>query len=349
MRPGKLFVAALLCLIITASPALAASPQSASISGKHSVPLSLTLQGQITNAGSQFYSFGGGQLVEGSVFGTNLSPGHLNFNLFASVHGLSVSGRGSLVLSTSQGGHSDHDHDPGTGLSAQIYINGAVPAAIFPITVTSLTSYASCDPTSQHCNSEIPILFTGVATIMSDGAHHAQQIPIAVESPYWSPFGGPIVITSLDSSTNPTIFLVVSYDTASIQWMGVQLQGMIAGTFGTEGVTGSYGQVVNSQENLVAGAEIDGGTIAFVGMSDPVLNAHGFLFGHTGFSLAGSFDCSSEFGLPEGTCTATGATSDGSFSMIGSQVVFVSGTYHTVWSVPSLFTQTIVLGAVIQH
>ncbi len=349
MKPGKLFVAALLCLIITASPALAASPQSASISGKHSVPLSLTLQGQITNAGSQVYNFGGGQLVEGSVFGTTLSPGHLSFNLLASVHGLSVSGRGFLELSTSQGGHSDHDR--GAGLSAQIYINGAVPAAIFPITLTSQPSIVSCDPTSQHCNSEIPLLFTGVATITSDGAHNAQQIPIAVESPYWNPFGGPIVITSLDSKTNPAIFLVVSYDTASIQWIGVQLQGVIAGTFGTEAVTGSYGQVVNSQENLVAGTEIDSGAIAFVGMSDPVLNAHGLLFGHTTFSLTFPlpFDCSSEFGLPEGTCTATGATSAGSFWMIGSQVVFVSGTYYTVWSVPSLFTETIVLGAVIQH
>jgi len=349
MKPGKLFVAALLCLIISASPALAASPQSASINGKHSVPLLLTLQGQITNAGSQVYNFGGGQLVQGSVFGTTLSPGHLNFNLFATVHGLSVSGRGFLGLTTSQGGHSDHDG--GTGLSAQIYINGAVPAAIFPITVTSQNRIVSCDPASQHCNSEIPLLFTGVATVTSDGGHDAQQIPIAVESPYWNPFGGPIVITSLDSSTNPAVFLVVSYDTASIQWFGVQLQGVMAGTFGTEAVTGSYGQVVNSQENLVAGTEIDGGTIAFVGMSDPVLNAHGVLFGHTSFSLTFPLpvDCSSEFGLPEGTCTATGATSDGSFSMIGSQVVFVSGTYNTVWSVPSLFTQTIVLGAVIQH
>ena len=347
MKPGKLFVAALLCLIITVSPALAASPQSASASGKHSVPLSLTLLGQITNAGSQVYNFGGGQLVEGSVFGTTLSPGQLSFNLVAFVHGLSVSGRGSLGLSPSQGWHSDHDR--GTSLSAQIYINGAVPAAVFPLTFTPSSTYVSCDPTSQHCNSEIPLLFTGVATVGSDRAGGAQQIPIAIESPYWSPFGGPIVITSLDSSTDPAIFLVVSYDTASIQWVGVQLQGEIAGTFGTEGVTGSYGQVVSSQENLVAGTESDRGTIAFTGMSDPVLNAHGLLFGDTTFSLAGSFDCSSTFGLPEGTCTATGATSDGSFSMVGGQVAFVSGTYHTVWSVPSLFTQTIVLGAVIQH
>jgi len=346
MKPVKLLVAALFCLIIAASPAMAASPQNNPASGRQSEPLSLTLLGQITNAGSQVYSFGGGQLVGGSVFGTTLSPGRLSFNLVASVHGLSVSGRGSLGLSASHGWHSDHDR--GSSLSAQIYINGAVPAAIFPITPTSPTTFASCDPSSQHCNSEIPVLFTGVAIIKSDGADGAQQIPIAIESPYWNPFGRPIVITSLDSTTSPSIFLIVSYDTASIQWVGVQLQGEIAGTFGTEDVTGLYSQVVNSQENLVAGTESDGGAIAFLGMSDPLLNAHGWLFGHTTFSLTGSFDCSSAFGLPEGTCTATGATSDGSFAMVGGKVVFVSGTYHTVWSVPSLFTQTIVLGAVIQ-
>ena len=341
MKPRLMLAAGvMLLLLFGASPAFASSPQGISAGGKHSVPLSLTLQGLITNAGSQAYSFGGGSVVKGSVFSTNISPGPVDFNVYATVHGLVVSGKGFLHLSSQgdqgkKGGHSDDNR--GTSLSAQIQITGAVPAAYFPL---------NCDPTTPQCSSEIPLMFTGVAMIESGGQDKVQQIPIAIESPYWNPFGGPIVITSLD--TPPTIFLVVSYHTASIQWSGVQLYGVITGTFGTETVSGSYGQGVNSQENLVSGTEFDSGTIAFADMSDPVLNAHGFFVGHTTVSLAGKEDCSGGF-LPKGTCWATGATSDGLFSMIGSQVVFVSGTYHTVWSVPSLFTQTIVLGAVIQR
>jgi hypothetical protein len=81
-------------------------------------------------------------------------------------------------------------------------------------------------------------------------------------------------------------------------------------------------------------------------MTNPILNAKGGFFGHTTFTLAGSFDCATDFELPPKTCTATGATSDGSFWMLGGKNSLISGTYHTVWSVPSLFTMTTVMGAV---
>jgi hypothetical protein len=345
MKIGRTVVVGLFCLVLLASPVFATSGQSSAKSSDHSQPLSLMLQGMIENAGNQHYEFSGGQLVQGSIDGRALSPTKMEFSFEASVHGLQgVSGGGSIMLPTGRGQH-------GEDFDARISITSAIPAAVFPITVisTSPPTYSSCDPSSQTCNSEIPLLFTGVATIQSDGGSDTLQIPIAIESPYWNPFGGPIVITSLDSTTNPSIFLEVSYNTASIGWAGVQLQGELAGTFGTEEVSGLYNQVTNSQENLVAGTEFDGGSVSFTGMSDPVLNAYGAFSGHTTFSLAGSFDCASVFGLPEGTCTATGATSDGSFWMIGAQGAFIVGTYHTIWSVPSLFTQTTVLGAVIQH
>ena len=356
MKPEKIVAAGILCLLFLATPVFASSGNS-----KQSQPLSLTLQGMITNAGNQHYDFSGGNLVQGVLFGHGLSSAQVSFNLDATVRGLqTVTGSGSLQVSSADGhgndgGHTGGQADSNSGDSAasnfrvSITITGAIPAAIFPITLTSPTSYSNCDPQTQKCNSEIPLLFTGFATFGSVAGNGPNRIPIAIESPYWNPFGGPILITSLDSTTAPSIFLVVSYNSATIDWVGVQLQGAIGGTFGTETVTGFYGQGVNSHEDLVSGRESDLGSIAFVGMSDQTLNARGAFVGHTTFTLAGSFDCAPEFGLPEGTCTATGATSDGTFGMIGKQGTFIGGKYHTDWSVPSLFTMTTVIGTVIQH
>ena len=355
MKPQKIVAAGILCLLFLAAPAFASSGNS-----KQSQPLSLTLQGMIANAGNQHYDFSGGKLVNGLLFGHRLSSAQVSFSLDATVRGLqTVSGSGSLQVSPpnghgGNGGHTGGQADANSGysadasLSVSITITGAIPAAIFPITVTSPDSYSNCDPQTQKCNSEIPLFFTGFATVSSAAGNGPNRIPIAIESPYWNPLGGPILITSLDGTTVPSIFLVVSYSSATIDWVGVQLQGEISGTFGTEAVTGFYGQGVNSHEDLVSAKESDLGSIAFTGMSDQALNAMGAFVGHTTFSLKGSFDCAPQFGLPEGTCTATGATSDGTFGMIGKQATIV-GKYHTDWSVPSLFTMTTVIGTVIQH
>ena len=357
MKPGRVVIAGVLCLLFLATPAFASSGNS-----RQSQPLSLTLQGMITNAGSQHYDFSGGSLVQGSLFGQALGPGALSFSVDAYVRGVqSASGRGSLQIPSAGGsggaggrswGHSnahDRDRSSGSSFSASITITGVIQAAIFPIVLTSDTTYSNCDPTTQSCNSEIPLFFTGIASVSSSGSNGQQKIPIAIESPYWSPFGGPILITSLDSTTDPSIFLVVSYTKATIDWTGVQLQGQISGTFGTETVSGLYGQGVNSREDLVSGKESDFGSIAFTSMSDQTLNSVGWFVGRTTFTLAGSFDCAPEFGLPEGVCTATGATSDGTFGMLGRQFTLIGGKYHTDWSVPSLFTFTLVMGAVIQR
>lgn len=275
-------------------------------------------------------------MVQGSFNGNALPPGQISLSVSATVHGLNANGRGSLGTFSGHGNDGKHATN---GFSMQFTINGAIPAAVFPL---------NCDPTAQQCNSEIPLLFTGTATVQSGNDGDPLRLPIVVESPYWNPFGGPILITSLDSTTDPTILLIVTYSRATIIWSGVQLAGGMAGTFGTVPVTGSYNQVTFSQENLVAGTESDAGSIVFTGMSPPTLNAHGAFVGHTAFSLAGSQDCTLWFGVLGLPCTATGATSDGSFWMVG-QGTFITGTYHTVWSVPSLFTETTVMGAVIQH
>ncbi len=320
-------------LILLGSPALAASAH-------QSTDLTLYLSGLLVNAGHQHYVVDGGQIVAGAINGVPVdSSDRLNFSLNAMVHGLSTSGVAALSLS-----------GPGVEIRAQIPITNEVPAAVFPLD----QSGASCNPVTETCSSQIPILFTGVA-IVHLGGGQATRIPIGIESPYWSPFGGPILIASLESSTNPLVYLVATYDNATIDWTGVQLQGVVAGTFGTEAVSGFFAQTTMSHENLLTGTEKDSHTIAFNGMSDPVLNAKGTFSGLTAFTLAGSFDCADPGspvffpGLPEGTCTATGASSAGTFQMVGAQGAKIGGTYNTQWSVPSLFTSTIVLAAVVQH
>ena len=397
MKPARFFVAGLLCLVLFASPAVASSGHV-----QNSQSLYLPLQGMISNAGNQHYQVSGGKLAPGSALnGQDVSSDNVRFNLDASVHGpAGASGRGSLEISAqgngghgdqwgnslaaADGGHGGHggqgghgDHNNGVVVQIDISITGVIQAAIFPLTMTSPTSYNNCDPASGGCNSEIPLFFTGVATIDSHGGQDGQgghgghdgvtpndgdqqtQVPIAIESPYWNPFGGPILIASLDSTTSPSIFLIVHYDRATIDWDGVQLQGALGpgtGSLGTEQITsGFYSQSVNSHEDLVAGSESDSGSIAFAGMSDPSLNANGRFSGQTSFTTAGSFDCATPNpilyfpGLPDGTCTATGATSNGSFHMNGAQDLLISGSYVTGWSTPSLFTATQVIGAVAQH
>jgi hypothetical protein len=298
-------------------------------------PLSLQMAGMIVNAGSQHYVLDGGQIVTGSIFGNPVtSSNKLDFRLSTDVVGLGTSGQGSLRVSSGVG------HD--ALLSADIQITDEFAAAYLP---------PGCTPGT--CTSQVPLMFTGILTLDNQGQNgnsQNQPVPIAVESAYWDPLGLPIVITSLDSQTSPSIFLVVTYTKATIDWDSVQLQGTLGGTLGTTTpVTGAYTIVSNSQENLLAGSEKDSGQIAFVSMSPASLDVSGRYKGSTTFSLAGGFDCSSLFNLPPGTCFATGATSTGHFSMDADPGVKVSGTFSTVWSVPSEFTTTSATATVTQH
>jgi len=328
MRLERFVLAGLLCLVLLASPAVGASSKFSQPGRDQSTPLTLGLSGLITNAGDQHYKLAGGQLVGGVVNGQPVSPGDISFKLDAYVHGLAVNGKGSLYLSG--------------GFNARITIDDAIPAAIFPLSPT----FANCDPTTETCNSEIPLLFTGTATI-NTGRGDSVHVPIGIESAYWDPLGGPIVIASLEPGSF-TFSLIVTYNVATITWIGVQLQGGFEGFLGNEPVSGAYGQMTFSQENLLKGTESDFGTITFAEATDPSLDGQGFFFGHTTFTTEGGEDCTMapfNFPLPEGTCLATGATSDGSFFMSGSQGNFIFGTYETVWSVPSLFTETTVIAS----
>lgn len=304
-----------------------------------STPLNLSVQGMITNAGTQVYSFGGGSVVAGEILGTPLGSS-VNYQVNAYVHGLNTNGEGFINTGST---------------SVQITINGQVGEA-FPLGPPP--DYAPC---TSGCNSEIPIFFTGVATVRGGGSSTA--IPVLIESPYLNPFGNPIVISSTDGVS---IQMVVTYTRATITWMGVSVQGLVSGTYGSEQVVGAYSSTTFSQENLVSGVEHDTGSVSFTGMSDAVtgapisaLNANGLLFGSTTIppiGTGGSFSCASDNPnpvfyiptLPAGTCTATGATSSGTFSMLGHGGT-IKGTYATDWSVPSLFTSTTVTATVSQH
>lgn len=304
-------------LVLLTPGVFAASPQ----------PLNMSISGMITNAGSQQYSIAGSHLVYGTYGGAPLS-GPVNYRVDATVSGLTTSGEASIFLG--EGSQS---------MKVSVQITGEVPAAVFPLTPT-LSSCVSA------CTSEIPLLFTGVATISGHGDSSPTYLPVAIESAYWNPFGGPILITSLDSQTQPTLFLIVTYNMAMIDWSQVMLEGAVYGTLGSAAITGGYATVTNSHENLVAGTEQDSGQIFLTGMSASSLNAAGKLSGTTTFTLAGSSDCSSLFGLPEGTCTATGASSSGHFQMTDAAGGRIVGSYSTIWSVPSLFTTTTALAQV---
>ena len=288
--------------------------------------LNLGMGGIITNAGNQHYVVSGGILDYGILGGNEIAPESISFSVNSQVSGLNTHGSGSLSVPMGSG-----------ALTASIVINGEVAAGVFPI---DITTFANCDPSTQACTSEIPAMFTGFATIHVPGQNKPIQLPIGIESPYWNPLGGMIFITSLESLTSPTLFLLVNYTSATIDWTGVQLQGMVTGTYGAGSVNGYYSLVSNSHEDLMLGTEQDSGLIAFFGMSEPLLNTHGTYSGSTSFDFTGAYDCSTMFQFPDGTCTATGATSIGNFQMVGTHGVKITGSFDTFWSVPSLTTTT---------
>jgi hypothetical protein len=335
-------------LILFSPTALAASPPTALKLSTPGIFAPPSFGGVITDAGNQIYNIQGGQAAApGWIFSTTVAPAaNVNFQLEANVFGLRTSGFGSLGVSNGGNGWGNNQRN---SQEVTIKITNEVQAATFPL--------GSSSPDSQ-----IPFYFTGTATMTQNGQGngHGDQssvsVPIAIESAYWNPLGGPIVITSLDgtTSTPPSIFLVISPSSATIIWSGVQVAGTLAGTYGSTSVSGSYITTTYSFENLVAGTEKDVGQIAFSGFTDsngnsvPQLDGTGYLTGSTTFTTAGGIDCSSETGVP-GTCLLTGASSSGNFNMNTDHGVRISGSYATTWSVPSTFTSTTVTATVTQH
>ena len=281
-----------------------------------------TSPGVITYAGNQMWMQSGGQLVEMLVGGAPAAQGgDLSYNLVAKVTGLRASGTFSMKLSDSQ---------DGVSMKALGRVVGYIPSVCFPNydTPNALGQCASSD------SSGIPAFFEAylVGSLNMGGQTTQLNGVFLVESGILNPFGGPIVISAADNS----IVIVATYSRSTVDWKGVQLAGVVSGTFNNAPVSGSFMQTVNAHEDLVTGMERELGTVSFVGMSISSLNAQGRFSGLSTTPTTGTMDCSSMMGLPPGTCTATALNSTGTFMMQAQDGTRMTGTYGIYWPAPSI-------------
>jgi len=260
--------------------------------------------GGVTNLGSQTYTIGGGSVLGATVNGLQVNNPKLQYFLVATVSGTTTSGYGTIRLT-------------GTTSAGQVSATG--------------TFTINADSPVATIGSDLPSAFISYAPNISittrTGSESLSQ-PFAIESPYLNPFGNPIILSSLDGYT---LSIVATYSIGTIVWQGTQVQGALAGTYGTESVSGIVTDTGSEVEDLVAGTAYDHGTTSFSQMTDPALDVTGTYTGSDTIPTAGATDCSSMTGIP-GTCTETGFQSSGTWSA-GS----LHGTYATTWGVPALY------------
>ena len=323
-------------LLMGGNVAFAVAPQH--VPAPKQVPLTLSMTGGIGAAGDQHYVLAqDGVLAYASIFGENIKPhsSSLHYSLVVDVHGLSAAGHANvhLVASSLDGKK--------VVLDGKVVIQDMVPAEVF-------TSGA------------IPSAFLGLLTGTVAVGRHSETIalPVSLESPFINPFGGPIVLATLDVPSS--IVLVTDYNVAKIQYSNVQLFTVsVTGNLGKSPVTaGSATLTTKSNEDLVRGTETETGSIAFTGMNPSLLDSSGRYSGSSiiptenqclsayGFEPC-TFDCTAGLpflmgapsldlsSLPTGLCTITGFISSGSFNSIGAHVV-IRGRYTTVWDIPAV-------------
>ena len=314
------FAVAIMFLLGTS--AVYAAPPSTAFGGNaahaaSSPTVSLDLAGGVVSPGVQSYSLRGGQLVAAWILGTPVNPKNsvLRYDLSAVVSGLTATGTAFFDLKTQT------SHWSYTDVKGTVEIDSMTPAVLFPL---------GCTP-YLNCTSAIPALFngTGTVTISSGGGVTTMNLSMGFESAYLNPFGGPIFFVSNSSE----VLVIADYSQAKIQWTGVQMGGTAAGTFGGTAVSGSFGMLVNSSEDLWTGKEIDQGAIYFFGMSNPALNGLGTFIGHSTIPTGSSVACP---GFPAGTCNLTGLKSSGTFTMTMESGGVISGRYNTVWATPAV-------------
>jgi len=303
---------------------------SAAASSFQSQNVSLSLAGGVVSPGIQTYSLRGGQLVAAWILGNPVGPGRsfLSYSLNAVVSGLSVTGTASFDLTT------HISHSPHMEVTGDIAIDAMTPAVFFP---------PGCTP-GVDCLSEIPALFngTGTVTLSSGGSVTTMSVNMGFESAYLNPFGGPIFF----ASDNGAVLVVANYSQAWIQWTDVQMGGILSGTVSGASVSGDFGMLVNSSEDLRSGQEFDHGSIAFSGMSNPALNALGSFFGHSTIPTGSSIACP---GFPPGTCNLTGLQSNGFFSMNTASDGTMLGQYSTAWTTPAVAFSSSISAILIAH
>jgi hypothetical protein len=268
----------------------------------------------------------------------------LSFSLQAEANGLGATGSAQFqITGTTAGG-------------AQVIVQGQAQI----VGAQSQWLPIGCTTT---CSSGIPVFFVGAAlTSVTIGQAPAQQIAstILFESPYFNPWGNPILIVSTDGA----IVVATTYDKATLDWKGTTVTGTIQGSLGSNPVQGTMTLSSNEHEDFVAGVTTyDNGTMSFTSVSSRSLNVQGTYQGTSVIPKPGSLacgltqtltstpctsDCSAWFGalgLPAipGTCTQTGFQSTGQFSLTGqrtsdggTRTTTVTGSYSTTWSSPAL-------------
>ena len=291
--------------------------------GHQSVSLALT--GGVISPGVQSYSESGGQLVAAYLVGNSVSQmgARVFYSLNAVVSGLTASGSAFFTMTsfTSPGGK--------LMVTASITIDSMTPAVLFPL---------GCTP-GTNCESAIPAMFNGTAQLQvnDNGVVSTFSAGVGIESAYLNPFGGPIVMATEGNA----VVIVATYSQARVQWTNVEMGGTLTGSFGGQQVTGSFGMVVNSSEDLRAGIERDQGSIVFTGMSVSTDDSKGTFGGLSTIPRNSGIPCPGP-GFPASTCSLTGLQSFGLFSQLTEGGQFVSGQYATSWGVPAVsFTSNI--------
>jgi len=316
IRRTALTSIAFLLLLGGANAAFASNPQT----------LSTTVIGGVSNLGAQVYNVNGGQTAFAMIAGQTIDPStaSLRYNLMVTQDSLTTKGYATLHFSgTTTGGAN-------VSVSGTFNVNGIVPAAELPM---------GC---STNCQSALPFFFLGTSSdvrMTVAGSTQTVSETMQIESPYFNPWGAPIVLASTDNS----IVIAATYTTGNIIWAGTKVGGAMFGTLGTTQASGAFNMTSSEFENLVTGKSFDAGTISFSSMTPSSLNARGFYTGTSTIPTTGTSDCSASTGIP-GTCTETGFQSIGQFTMSG-----ISGSYNTSWGVPALGFSSSVSATVSQY
>jgi hypothetical protein len=312
LSTAVLALTSILLVLNGAAPGYAA-PTASSNSIAQPQILSASVIGGVTSLGRQIYTVSGGQVAFALIAGQTVEPQNATiFYSFKVVQtGLSSVGEAAVdFVGTSTTGEK-------VSVVGSFVIGGNVPAAELPV---------GC---SSSCRSALPFVFIGASSAVQVTVENSSQTKsetLEFESPYFNPFGGPILLSSPDGS----IVIAATYTQGTILWVGTQLGGQMIGTLGSTPVTGSFNMTSNENENLVLGDAIDAGVLQFSSMSPSSLNGGGVYIGLSTIPTAGTKDCSILTGVP-GTCTETGFQSTGEFF-----IPRISGGYSSSWGVPAL-------------
>jgi hypothetical protein len=328
----------LLITLLIASSGLLVTHAATSSSATTHGDLSLGLSGVITSAGSQSWSMSGGFLA-GAQIGQEIVPAgaSIQYSLNADVRGMSSTGWFSLSMSgTTADGQSFTYNAVGP-------VVGMVPSICFP-GYDSPNAAGNC-PTTD--NTAIPGFFIAAvsATETLGSTTTTSQLVFLIEAPIMNPWGAPIAIASTDGSVN----VVATYQSATATWSDVHLAGVLSGTYNGQQATGMFAQTANAYENFVTGTENEFGTVALQNMSPSSLNSQGVYVGSSTVPTTGSYDCAALAGLPEGTCTETALTSTGSFVLMGQSSTIITGTYVVNWPAPSVTFTGMITATVRTH